>query len=190
MWNYVTVTLERPSAVSTSFHHVWRNTGPQAPGQLSLSCGRDSGGGKSSIYPWHAQEIRVSQCSLSSKLVCVIVQVCEEEAEGEGICDTKLHLSEFFTYKGRENQYLLKSSEKSCWSLGYVSFCSSDPLGDRNYAFHQNPFYDIITEFLLKYREASIRTSHVFPGLLAKFHNLTGYYKSITIPSHPVVATP
>lgn len=90
-----------------------------------------------------AQEIRVSQCSLYSKLVCVIMQVCEEEAEGKGICDTKLHLSEFFTYKGRENQYLLKSSEMRCWSLGYVNFCSSDPLCDCNYAFYQNPFYDL-----------------------------------------------
>lgn len=60
-----------------------------------------------------AQEIQVSQRSLCSKLVCVIVHVREEEETGgEGICDTKLHFSVFFTYKG--SPYLLKSIETRC----------------------------------------------------------------------------
>lgn len=77
----------------------------------------------------HGQEIQVSQHSLYSKLVCLIVHVCELEVGAEGVSDTKLCFSELFTYKGTKNQYLLKSGEMSCCSVGYirgVSFCSGD----------------------------------------------------------------
>lgn len=62
----------------------------------------------------HGQEIQVSQHSLYSKLVCLIVHVCELEVGAEGVSDTKLCFSELFTYKGTKNQYLLKSGEMSC----------------------------------------------------------------------------
>lgn len=177
-------------------HHVWRSTGPQAGGQRWLSCGRDVGAARVAPTHAHAQEIWVSQCSLYSKLICVIVHVCEEEVGGEIICDTKLHFSEFFTYKGRKNQYSLKKQwdelliirvHQRCqflqrWSI-YVA--GTMPFTRTRSIIH-------VTEFLLKYSsslpEASIRTSDGFLGMLTKLHNPIGYYKSIIIPSHPVIA--
>ena len=132
MWNYVTVWQLLRDLLQLALHFIMcggaqvhkpeASTGSPAAGTVVVAA---------RVAPTHgrAQEIRVSQHSLYSKLVCVIALVYEEEVGGEGICDTELHFSEFFTYKGRKNQYLLKSSEMSCWSLGYirgVSFCSSD----------------------------------------------------------------